>query len=308
VRQVGVVAVMSRGLMATVLGEFRIDVRQSPGLLESRSGADVNAVRTTNGQPAYLKVVAATVGADGISAARRELRFYRHLAQSAPVRTPRLLDSIDTADGVAILLDAAGEPQDVASWTPGLWADLGRELARLHSMPLPTGTDWTRPDPLHDALVAPNLDEIMAFWAPTLPQLADVMSHRSELADQIGALPPVFIHGDCHTDNIMHSAGALIFCDWQATGIGRPMSDLAFLSVRSVPAGVTVPPALIDAYLNHPLCERDTLQRALIAEELAILVFLWPPYAIFNSPTRIARVQQRARELAERWQRGGLHT
>jgi Ser/Thr protein kinase RdoA (MazF antagonist) len=175
-------------------------------------------------------------------------------------------------------------------------------------MPLPTGTDWTRPDPLLDALLAPTFDDITAFWAATLPQLAEVVSDRSELADQICALPPVFIHGDCHTDNILHGAGALIFCDWQATGIGRPTSDLAFLSVRSVPSGVTVPHALVDAYLNHRMCERESLRRALLAEELAILVFLWPPYAAFNSPTGIARVRQRARVLAERWQHGVLHT
>jgi aminoglycoside phosphotransferase (APT) family kinase protein len=308
VRHLGVVAVMSRDLVATVLGEFRIDARQSPELLESRSGADVNAVCTTSGRAAYLKVTAATAGADALAAARRELRFYHDIAQSAPVRTPRLLDSMDTADGVAILLEAAGRAQDVTSWTPGMWADLGRDLARLHSMPLPPGTEWKRPDALHNAIVAPKLDEITSFWAPTLPQLADVIAHRDDLADQIHALPPAFIHGDCHTDNILHAAGALIFCDWQTTGIGRPMSDLAFLSVRSAPAGVTVPQALVEAYLHHRLCERDTLRWALLAEELAILVFLWPPYAVFNSRPRIARIRQRAGELAEHWQRAVIAT
>ncbi|GAA4263577.1 phosphotransferase family protein [Dactylosporangium darangshiense] len=200
-----------------------------------------------------------------------------------------------------MLLEAAGEPLEAAAWTAGMWADLGRELATLHSMPLPTDADWNRPDALQKALADPDLEEIYAFWAPTLPQLADLVSQRVELENQIRALPPVFTHGDCHTDNIVHAADSLVFCDWQAAGIGRPGSDLAFLSVRVTPAGVTVPPALVDAYLHNRPCERHTLQRALLAEELAILVFLWPPFAACNSPSGIARVRSRARRLTGWW-------
>lgn len=47
--------------------------------------------------------------------------------------------------------------------------------------------------------------------------------------------PGVFVHGDCHTDNILHRCAGLVFCDWQSWGNGRPSSDLAFLSVRAVP-------------------------------------------------------------------------
>ncbi|MEU4233892.1 phosphotransferase [Nonomuraea sp. NPDC026600] len=139
-----------------------------------------------------------------------------------------------------------------------------------------------------------------AFWAATLPQLSGLIARRAELRDQVSALPPVFVHGDCHTDNIVHAAGSPVFCDWQSTGVGRPVSDLAFLSVRATPSGTVVPRALIDAYLDHSPGDRGLLERALVAEELAILVFLWPPYAAFNSPAGIARVHSRARELAER--------
>jgi aminoglycoside phosphotransferase (APT) family kinase protein len=292
---------MSSDFMTMVLDEFGVAAQESRARLESRSGAGVRAVRTTDGQTGYVKVTPAMLGPRALAAARRELRFYQDLAPVAPVRTPRLLDCVDAEDGVAVLLEAAGEPRDAASWTADMWADLGRELATLHSMPLPTGTDWNRPDALREALADPDLEEIYACWAPALPQLADLVAQRIELEDQIRALPPVFTHGDCHTDNIVHSAGSLVFCDWQEAGIGRPVSDLAFLSVRVTPAGVTVPRALVDAYLDNRPCERHALQRALVAEELAILVFLWPPFAAFNSLSGIARVRRRARELTGRW-------
>ncbi|WP_159450941.1 phosphotransferase family protein [Micromonospora cremea] len=258
-------------------------------------------MRTPGGQAAYLKVTPAALGPTALAAARRELRFYRDVAPVTSVRTPRLLDCVDAEDVVVVLLEAAGEPEEAPSWTAGMWANLGRELATLHSMPLPTGTGWNRPDALLEVLANADLEEIRAFWAPVLPQLADLVSRRFELEDQIGALPPVFIHGDCHTDNIVHSAGSLVFCDWQAAGIGRAVSDLAFLSVRVTPAGVTVPRALVDTYLDGRPGERRALQRALLAEELAILVFLWPPFAAFNSQPGIAHVHRRARELTARW-------
>jgi fructosamine-3-kinase len=262
----------------------------------SRSGAGVSAVRTADGRDAYQKVTPAVLGPAAMEAARRELRFYREVAPAAPVRTPELLDGVDAEQGVTLLLADAGERIEVTAWTTDMWAALGRELAALHNMPLPAG--WSRPEPGVDA------EGIAAFWSPVLPQLNDIISRRAELLAQMAALPAVFTHGDCHTDNIVRAGGSLVFCDWQAAGAGRPGSDLAFLSIRGTPAGVTVPPALVDAYLEHRPVDRATLERAMLAEELAVLIFQWPPFAAFNSPEGIARIQRRGRELTRLWFRG----
>jgi Ser/Thr protein kinase RdoA (MazF antagonist) len=296
---------MSTDLMAVALVALQLTVRGTEERLESKSGAGVRAVRTAAGRAAYLKVTPAALGRQAVTDARRELRFYQNLASEAPVRTPELLDSMDTEDGVAVLLAAAGEPWKAESWTPGMWAELGRELAALHSMRVPSGADWTRPDPLHESLASPNLAEVGAFWSPTLPRLAGLVSRRAELEDCASTLPPVFIHGDCHTDNLVHAEGSLVFCDWQAAGIGRAVLDLAFVSVRATPAGVTVPRALVDTYLDNRPYERRTFQRALVATELAIFVFQWPHFAAFNTELGIARVRRRTSELAEQWFGGG---
>jgi Ser/Thr protein kinase RdoA (MazF antagonist) len=251
--------------------------------------------------PAYLKVTPATVEPQALAAARRELRFYRDIAPRAPVRTPRLLDHTDTDEGVAVLLEATGRPRNVEAWTPAMWAALGRELAALHSMPCPRDADWGGPETLRQALAEPDLPAIEAFWSPTLPRLADLLSQRAALERHMATLPTAFIHGDCHTDNITQSAGTLVFCDWQGAGIGRPVSDLAFLNVRAAPVGVTAPAALLDAYLDNRPCERSTLRLALLAEELAVYLFQWPHYATYNSPSGLAHVRQRAREIAGQW-------
>jgi aminoglycoside phosphotransferase (APT) family kinase protein len=295
------VALVSDDFWLTMLARFRAGIDQGVPL-ESRSGAGVGRVRTDDGQVAYLKLTPATLGAPALASAQRELRFYQELAPIARVRTPRLLDHAETEAGVALLLAAAGEPRPVTAWTPRRWGDLGRELAGLHGLPLPApDNDWHRPSALHQAMVEPNLEEIDAFWGPVLPQLSALLSQRDELEQRITGLEPVFTHGDCHAGNIVYSGGSPVFCDWQAARVGTPVSDLAFLSVRATPAGVMVPPDLIDAYLSARPCPRHELERALVAEELAVFVYQWPPFAAFNSPAGNARVHERTRALVRRW-------
>ncbi|MFD5318802.1 phosphotransferase family protein [Streptomyces sp. NPDC127098] len=289
-------------LTRRALDAFRVVVeRDGAGPVESRSGAGVWAVRTERGERAFLKVTAAGAGAGALAGARREARFYREFGGTVPVRVPRLLGVLEGAAGVALLLAAAGESRDAASWSAGMWARLGGQLAALHAMSPPVGGGWERPEPLLEALAAPVSREVGEFWAPSGPWLPAVLDCRAELRAAVGASPPAFVHGDCHTHNITHGAGGPVFCDWQSAGVGRAATDLAFLSVRATPSGVVVPRALVDAYLAGRAGDRRALERAVLAEELATLVFLWPPFAAFNDPEGIDRVRRRARRLAERF-------
>jgi hypothetical protein len=259
---------------------LRVEPRADSRLLESRSGAGVHPVVTATGAAAYLKIAPASLGAT-------ELRFYREVAPGAPVRTPALLGHVETDAGVALLLSAAGETLDVTRWTIEMWAALGRDLAALHEMP----GAWAGPD----ELTGPDHAAARAYWGPDFD---DVLAGADRLWDAMAAPAPVFAHGDCHTENITHAGGSLVFCDWQNAGTGRASTDLALLSVRATPAGVTVPPALVDAYLagrNGP----PGLRKAIVAEELAVLLFLWPHYAGYNSAEGNARIRARAVHLAE---------
>jgi aminoglycoside phosphotransferase (APT) family kinase protein len=275
---------MPPGLRERALREFGVTAGHRPP--DAQSGAGVWAVRTAAGQPAYLKV------SGDVAAARRELRFYRELAPVAPVRTPALLGAIEDADGVVLLLAAAGQARGPASWPAEAWARLGADLAALHGMPLPPDPRWRTPD----LAVGPD-----PFWVGRLPELPELFADRAALRAAMLALPPAFVHGDCHPSNLLHSGGGLVFCDWQSAGIGRPAADLAFLSVRATPAGVVVPPALMDAYATVRGCDRRTLRRAVVAEEIAVLLGQWPPYARLHDAAGVGRVVRRARDLARVW-------
>ena len=58
---------------------------------------------------------------------------------------------------------------------------------------------------------------------------------------------------------------------------------------------------MVETYLDNRPDRDGALRRALLAEHLAIFVYLWPPYAAYNSPAGNARVRERTSELAARW-------
>jgi aminoglycoside phosphotransferase (APT) family kinase protein len=295
---------MPNDFLTSALARLRVIPDESGPRLESRSGAGVHRVRTVDGEVAYLKLTPSTLDSRAVQAAQRELRFYREIAPIAPVRTPTLLDFLADEDGVAILLAAAGATQAPGAWTAAQWAELGRALARLHDLSVPAAASWDRPDALREGMADPDVEALRTFWSPSLLQLPELLARRDTLWAQLAAVPPVFIHGDCHTENLPVRDGHLVFCDWQVTGLGRPTTDLAFLSVRAVPQGAVVPSVFLDAYLAGRADDPRALRRAVLAEELAFFVFLWPPYAVFHDAAAVARVRQRTRQLAERWLAG----
>ncbi|GAA2909388.1 hypothetical protein Acy02nite_88910 [Actinoplanes cyaneus] len=286
-------------MIAEVLHSLKLTPDEPVAALESRSGAGLHPVRTAAGEPAFLKVTPAALGADARAAAGRELRFYTEIAPAVPIRVPRLLDVAETSEGVALLLEKTGKTVDVRSWTPPLWTALGRDLAALHEVAVPSG--WFRPDGLAESLDAPDLSVAQRFWEPSLARVTDLIAGRDALVKAMEAVPAVFVHGDCHTENIVVDGDTLVLLDWQVCGPGRPSGDLAFPNVRAMPAGVTAPAELLDSYLRHRPDDRATLELAILAEELSMYVFQWPPFAAYNTPSGVQRVRRRATELAARW-------
>jgi aminoglycoside phosphotransferase (APT) family kinase protein len=270
-------------LMLRAAREFGVTIDDAAGPGDAHSGADVRRVRTHDGQSAYLKVTRADPGSRMLDAARRELRFYRDRAAVVPVRTPVLLDARDLDQGVALLLGAAGDQVPVTEWSSAAWSGLGRDLAGLHAVPLASG-DRDRPDTLLEAMAAPDLAAITGFWGDVLPGLPGLLESADTLREELAAQPAVLVHGDCHTGNVLHSAGGLVFCDWQSAGAGRAASDLAMIAVRAAPSGARVPPALMSEYLGQRGAGVSQLERTLILEELAIFVFQWPTYAVHHGP------------------------
>jgi aminoglycoside phosphotransferase (APT) family kinase protein len=291
---------MNDDLMSRAVREFRISIDDLGRPDDARSGAGVHSATTRDGLAAYLKLTPASLGTGMLDRARRELSFYRRLADQVPVSTPPFLGALDTDAGVALLLAAAGQQVNVEAWSHRAWAALGRDLAGLHGVPV-AGQDRAGQDPLLRSMSEPVSDEVTQFWGEVLPELPELLASRDTMRAELAAQPLTFIHGDCHTGNIVHGPDGLVFCDWQGAGPGRATADLAHLSVRATPAGVIIPREMMTAYLDGHGGDAADLERALALAELAVFVFQWPPYAVYNSQAGIGRVHLRARFLARKW-------
>jgi len=140
------------------------------------------------------------------------------------------------------------------------------------------------------------------IWRDDLTSLLDAIIESRELLEQVVLQAgECFVHGDCHTENILHENDALVWIDWQSTRIGNPAMELAFLNVRATPSGVRIPPVMLATYCSEREIDLARIRRSVIAAEISIFIFEWPPYAKFNSPAGIRRVRQRTRYLAEQW-------
>lgn len=97
-------------------------------LAGSASGAGVYRVQI-DGHDAVLKVTGAGGGQRN---ARRELAFYRTLADQVPVVTPTLLRYADNDDFTALLLSAHTPARHAREWDQSAWLEVARQLAALH--------------------------------------------------------------------------------------------------------------------------------------------------------------------------------
>ena len=229
----------------------------------SRSGSGVFRVRL-DGTDAVLKVTRGDP--TRLVAARREAAVYLGRGPTLPLRTPRLIDHRDTEDAVILLLAAHQAAVPSTDWTHDDWLRVARELAALHSMSPPDGPLWAHGSPLLDDLAHPHLDVVSDFWAGDLPVLGPLLGDLPSLAAVIAALEPTFVHGDCHTANLLPADDGFVWIDWQAAGIGNPAEDLAFPSVRSVPDGADVPwEAMLTVYAECRGLDIEPLRTAVRA-------------------------------------------
>lgn len=271
------------------------------GLSGSASGAGVYRVQV-DGYDAVLKVT----GAGGRQRnARRELTFYRTLADRVPVTTPTLLRYADSDDFTALLLSAHTPARPAREWDRSAWLEVARQMAVLHSIPLPAEDPWADTPWLRQALDQPPVSIAEDFWSGTdaADSIGPVLNASGALAEAVRATPDTFLHGDCHVDNLLRDGSQIVWADWQAAGAGSPASELAFLWSRAHADGADLPyDAMLREYVEHREVDPALLRRSLVAAEIGILLFGWPEYAAYRTQNERQRITHRLVQLIADWQ------
>lgn len=267
------------------------------------SGSRIHFATQHDGTPCVLKVTSLRKDSDA-RAGRRELTFYRDVASQVPVHTPDLLGVYEDSDAIGMLLSFHSTVESATRWNRTSWQALATDLAHLHSTVLPEVTSWVKDDEdrFHPLRAPSDIAMIEKFWRDYLASALDaILDSRDELEREILQAGTSFLHGDCHTDNILRESRGLVWIDWQSTRVGNPAMELAFLSARVTPSGVQVPARFLTTYCSEREIELEQIRRSVIAAELSIFIFEWPPYAVFDTPDGTSRVRHRTRYLAEQW-------
>ena len=167
-------------------------------------------------------------------------------ARNVGVAVPRLVDSgTDTSvlgapyliteyvDGETIARRLLRDPR-YAGARAGLAAELGRTLARIHSIPVDAVPGLTAVDPLED-LRQPY--DALGEPLPTIEiALRWLAQHRPD------EVPETVVHGDFRTGNlIIGPAGLGAVLDWELVHRGDPREDLGWLCVKCWRFGSPLP-------------------------------------------------------------------
>ncbi|HEY6737575.1 MAG TPA: aminoglycoside phosphotransferase family protein [Actinopolymorphaceae bacterium] len=273
----------------SALAHDHIGVRAWRTLAGSASGAAVYLVEGSGGDV----VLKATTSEATAAGARRELNFYRALADDVPVRTPRVLGLHEEPGLSCLLLEVALPPREAAAWSGEQWVEAAAQLGRLHH-PAVVETSQDAPCRLgRRAAVEDGQVEQAASWWRQLGQERLALPWLERLDDVAAALdgpPECLIHGDWHVGNLLRDPDgqALVWTDWQEVRLGHGPEDLALLWQRAEFDGGTPPrEAMLEAYARERGIPIDaTFRRAIVAAELLILLFGWPPWLLFVEPAR----------------------
>ena len=266
------------------------------------SGSAVYELTVDGREPLVLKV--ATDRTDRLRA-DRELRFYRDLGPTVPVRVPALLAGADGGDRTCLLFASAGVASDPARWSGDRWTRLAAELGRLHADR--TATGWPGAKAGH----TPTEDELRAAvgtWASMGygALLAPLWPEYDRLAAALAELPSCLLHGDWHLGNILvDPSDRFVWIDWQDVGFGYGPEDLALLWQRAEFDGVPPPrEAMLTTYAQARGVPDDApLGRAAVAAELTLLLLAWPPYLAHAAAPGRGRLLDRLAYLVEAWRR-----
>ncbi len=209
----------------------------------------------------------------GANAYKREVGFYRDVAQTITTTIPACLHAAVNGTGQKFVLvledvDEAEVGDQIAGCSPEEAHRSVLNLARLHASTWHDeallGHAWVQDD-IGTSLVDYMALAIEAFEprfgslldAPTLPVLREFSGRSGIWKD---AQPPTraLVHGDYRIDNLLFSttSGAVTALDWQTVSYVSPGRDLAYFLGNSltVDARRNVEADLVDAYLDELEC------------------------------------------------------
>jgi len=192
-------------------------------------------LRLADGRGVFVKAVSASINPDSPGMHRREARIAAALPASVP--TPRLFDTYDDGDWIALIFEDVDGTMPQTPWHP---AELDRVLVAI----LELSTALT-PAPIAVELVSELVPAVFAGWQRLGAGVESgqddlhgvdpwVQRHLAELVALEAEAPQAaagttLLHADIRADNILLTPSRVVFIDWPWASRGAAWVDLLFM-------------------------------------------------------------------------------
>jgi len=242
----------------------------SPGVAARLSLAD--------GRRVFVKAVSGSINPDSPGMHRREARIAAALPSSVPA--PRLLDSYDDGDWIALIFEDIEGTTPQTPWQP---AELDRVLRAIEEL-----SASLTPAPIDVEPVGELMPNVFAGWKRLTASVAAgeddlhgidpwVQRHLDELvvleaASADAARGTTLLHTDLRADNILLTPSRVFFIDWPWASRGAPWVDLLFMLPSVAMQRGPKPWEIFD---EHPLGRRapDRAVTAVVAAAAGFMIF-----------------------------------
>jgi aminoglycoside/choline kinase family phosphotransferase len=250
---------------AKITGVTAADLGLGVGIMAEVTRLSIEYDRPQEGAPASIISKFPAADPTNLGVARslsfypREVAFYTKVAQHSPIRTPRMLHAqLDMSDHSFVLLleDMRGATlgDQITGLTPAQ-AEAGiTAIGRLH------GAWWGKVDagemealfdfgnPQYCAavqagyqgFVAPALSNFAYCYGDYTKKIAERLAPvASRVIKDLSSSHRTFVHGDYRADNLLFGPAlgedGIAAVDWQISGRGGALYDVAYLICNSVP-------------------------------------------------------------------------
>jgi hypothetical protein len=257
----------------------------APDAVRDRPGGfspGATAVLECAGRDIFVKAVGAELNPDSPALHRREAVVSAGLPRSPLV--PRLLDTYDDGEWVALAFEAIGGRPPRHPWEPGELAAATAALAALHDALTPSPVTTLEP-------ASERHRDNFGAWAAlagAAPAPAGLdpwaAHHLDRLAELEAGWPAAsegetLLHCDVRSDNLLFDSHGVVFVDWPHAAVGAPVLDVVIWAPSVALEGGPEPEQLLAL---HPGARRA--DPAAVSALLAALAGYFVAHALRPDP------------------------
>ncbi len=216
----------------------------------------------------FVKAVGPELNPDSPGLHRREAVVSAALPRSP--RLPRLVETYDDGDWVALAFDAVDGRPPRHPWDARELALVVEALAAMHDELTPSPAPSIEPLDVFERRNFGGWAMLAALDEPPAGLDPWARAHLGELADVESGWPaacqgPTLVHGDVRSDNVLLTRDGVVFVDWPHAAVGNPAFDVVVWAPSVVLEGGPPPEELLSRHQPSGRSDSDAVSALLAA-------------------------------------------